>query len=82
MLRRWRTAIALGTAAITACLIVDLLAIVIGAGAAGSIAVVLDPIAGILVALAIALVIFGVIARHRRHGRRCDANECNHRSTR
>ena len=82
MLKRWRTAIALGAGAITACLIVDLLALVIGAGAAGSIAVVLDPVAGILVALALVIVIIGVVARYRRHGRRCDASACNSRSMR
>ncbi len=79
MMKRWRGPAALGAVAITACVAVDLVALVIGTAAAASVAVVLDPLAGLLLASAIGLAVVMLIRRHRRKGARCGAAGCARR---
>ena len=76
MLKRWRAPAMFGAAAITTCFIVELIAIVVGATAAGTVAAVLDPLGGILLAIAIGIVVFGFIRRSRRKGNRCSTAGC------
>jgi len=73
VVKRWRIALAMGAGAITACLIVEIVALLFGASVAGSIGSVLDPLAGILVALAAATIGVAVIARYRRRACRTQA---------
>jgi hypothetical protein len=72
--KKTRCALVLGAGAITTCLIVEIVALLFGASVASSIGIVLDPLAGILVALAVAAV--GVVAFARYRRRRCGGGAC------
>ena len=68
---RPRTPLLLGAAALTACLVVDATAIAIGAALAGTAAIVLEPLAGILIASGAILAIVIGVRRRRQSGATC-----------
>jgi hypothetical protein len=68
---RPRTPLLLGAAGLTACLVVDAVAIAIGATVAGTAAIVLEPLAGILLASGVILAIVVAVRRRQQIGATC-----------
>jgi len=76
MLATWmrpRTPLLPGAAALTACLAVDVIAIAIGAAVAGTAAIVLEPVAGVLIASGAVLAVTIGFRRRRQSGASCSA---------
>jgi hypothetical protein len=68
---RPRTPLLLGAAALTTCLVVDVIAIALGAAVAGTAAVVLEPIAGVLIGSAAVLALVIVVRRRQQGAASC-----------
>jgi hypothetical protein len=71
MWARPRGSLLLGLAGLTACLVVDGIALAVGAAAAGAAAAFLEPLAAVFIASAAAVAIVFGVRRRRREGAMC-----------